>query len=311
MKLIIQIPSFNESEQLPDTIAALPKQIEGIDHVETLIIDDGSTDNTAKAALNSGVDHLVVLPHHSGLAKAYAAGLDACLKLGADIIVNTDADNQYEAKDISKLIKPILNGDAELVIGDRGVSTNKNFSFLKRKFQQIGSRIVSGAAGFSIPDATSGFRALTKELALRTNVLSAFSYTLETLIQAGEQRAKVVFVPVSTNPIKRPSRLHKNSSHFILFSSASILRAYTLYRPLRIFIITGMIPFLIGILLGTRFLIRYWSGNGTGNIQSLILAAILLIIGIMIFVMGIIADLIGFNRKLLEDILYRIKKDQN
>ena len=309
MKLIIQIPCFNEEKYIKQTIDALPLQIPGIDQIEVLIIDDGSTDKTVEVARLAGSHHLVILPHHVGLAKAYAAGLDASLKLGADIIVNTDADNQYFATDIVNLVQPILDGHAELVIGDRGVGKLKHFSPSKRLLQRLGSKVVSKAAGFEVPDATSGFRAITRDLALHLNVLSSYSYTLETLIQAGAQNAKVAYVPVKTNPDTRPSRLMKNLSHYLMYSTVTIMRSFTLYRPLRVFTIISSIPILIGIGLGIRFLVYYFSGRGSGLIQSLILAAILLILGFITFLIGLLADLISFNRKLLEETVLRLRKE--
>lgn len=311
MKTIIQIPCFNEADYLAETVKALPKRLDYIDEVEILVIDDGSTDNTAEVARQAGVDHIVTLPNHFGLAQAYAAGLDACLKLGADIIINTDADHQYQSDEIPRLIEPILEHRAELVVGDRGVSNLEHFSPSKRFLQKMGSKVVSKAAGIEIPDATSGFRAMTRELALRTNVLSNYSYTLETLIQAGNQHARVAFVPVKTNPQKRPSRLFKKTSNYLMLSGATIMRAFTLYRPLRVFSTISLIPIIIGVFLGLRFILRYFTEGGDGMIQSLILAAILLIIGFLTFLIGILADLIGFNRKMLEEVLYRLRKDQS
>lgn len=309
MNLIIQIPCFNEEKYIKQTIEALPTSIQGIDKIEVLIIDDGSIDNTSQVARQAGIHHLVIMPHHVGLAKAYATGLDASLKLGADIIVNTDADSQYFASDITNLVQPILDGKAELVIGDRGVSNLKHFAPSKRFLQRLGSKVVSKAAGFEVPDATSGFRAITRDLALHINVLSSYSYTLETLIQAGAQNAKVAFVPVKTNPDTRPSRLMKNISHYLMYSTVTIMRSFTLYRPLRVFTIISAIPILVGIGLGIRFLIYYFSGSGVGMIQSLILAAILLILGFITFLIGLLADLISFNRKLLEETVLRLRKE--
>jgi glycosyltransferase involved in cell wall biosynthesis len=309
MKLIIQIPCYNEAETIPATLSLLPRQIEGIDQVEVLVIDDGSQDDTARAAHQAAADHVVQLPHHSGLASAYAAGLDACLRLGADIIVNTDADNQYDARDIPRLVAPILCGEAEMVVGDRGVATLKTFSPLKRRLQTIGSQVVSRAAGLKVPDATSGFRAMTREVALRSMVLSDYSYTLETLIQAGNRKTKVTSIPIRTNPPTRPSRLMRGIGDYLRNSSSTIVRSYAMYRPLRVFTLIGTILFLGGLSLGIRFLIRaFILGHGTGNIQSLILAAIFLIVGFQILLIGLVADLISFNRKILEEILYRIKK---
>ena len=308
MKLIIQIPCFNEAEVIGHTLGQLPRELPGIDCIETLIVDDGSQDETVDAAIQAGVDHVVSLPRHAGLAQAYAAGLNACLKLGADIIVNTDADDQYIADGIAALVQPILAGEAEMVVGDRGVAKLKHFSPTKRWLQKAGSRVVTRAAGFQVPDAASGFRAITRELALQLNVLSSYSYTLETLIQAGAKRARVVFVPVATHADTRPSRLIKNVPNYLLFSTATILRAFTLYRPLRVFSIISLIPTLVGLGLGVRFLVYYFSGNGAGMVQSLILAAVLLIAGLLIFLIGILADLISFNRKLLEESVYRLRK---
>ena len=308
MKLIIQIPCYNEAKVLPDTIRLLPRTLDGFDQVEILVIDDGSEDDTAQVARLSGVEHVLRLPHHTGLAGAFSAGLDACLRLGADVIVNTDADNQYEAQDIPCLLEPILKGQAELVVGDRGVATLKAFSPLKRKLQMLGSRVVSSAAGISVPDATSGFRAMTREVAMRTLVLSNYSYTLETLIQAGNQKVNVVSVPIHTNPSKRPSRLMRGIGDYLRNSSITIVRSYAMYRPLRVFSAIGLAILLVGVAIGLRFLVLFIMGNGeAGNIQSLILAAVLLIVGFQTLLIGLVADLIAFNRKILEETLYRVR----
>ncbi len=311
MKLIIQIPCFNESQYINKTINELPRKLPGIDQIEILVIDDGSQDDTSGVARLAHVNHIITLPHHVGLAQAYAVGLDASCKLGADIIVNTDADNQYDAAGIADLIKPIMDGKAELVIGDRGVANQVHFKPFKRWLQKIGSRVVSKAAGFLVPDATSGFRAITRDLALHTNVLSAYSYTLETLIQAGAQRVRVEFVPVKTNPESRPSRLMKNIPNYLLYSTATIMRSFTVYRPLRVFTLVSLFPLIAGLILGIRFLVYYFAGAGAGMVQSLILAAILLIAGLQIFLIGIVADLISFNRKLLEEVVYRIRVENS
>ncbi|WP_299024017.1 glycosyltransferase family 2 protein [uncultured Thermanaerothrix sp.] len=311
MKLIIQIPCYNEAEVLPTTLRNLPRQIEGIDCVEVLVIDDGSTDNTAEVARLSGADHIVRLKRHAGLAEAFKIGLDASLRLGADIIVNTDADEQYKPEDIPALIAPILRGEAELVIGDRGVAEHPHFSPLKRRLQAWGSRVVSQAAGLTIPDATSGFRAMTREVALRTNVLSHYSYTLETLIQAGNHRFAITSVPIRTNPPRRPSRLMRGIGDYLLNSTVTIVRAYTMYRPLRVFTTIGLGLIALGLVPLVRFLVFYFQGRGSGNIQSLILGAVLLIVGFQTILIGLVADLINFNRKLLEEILYRVRLQTN
>ncbi len=308
MKCIIQIPCYNEARTLPETVAALPRALTGIDVLEYLVIDDGSADGTAAVATALGVPHVVRLPRNGGLARAFMAGLEACIRRGADIIVNTDADNQYVADDIALLVAPILAGRAELVVGDRGVGRVAHFSGLKRMLQRFGSWVISQAAGTAIPDATSGFRALTREAALRTLVLSDYSYTLETLIQAGARRTAVAYVPVRTNPPTRPSRLMHNLPHYLANSTATIVRAYTLYRPLRVFTLIGGVALAAGALIGLRFLYFYLQGAGNGHVQSLILAAVLLILGFQTLLIGLVADLIGANRKIMEELLYRTRQ---
>jgi len=308
MKLIIQIPCYNEALILPTTLTQLPKTVEGFDQVEILVVDDGSTDETPAVARHAGADHIVHLSRHMGLAKAFTHGLDACLRLGADVIVNTDADNQYPAEDIHKLVKPILDGEAEMVIGDRGVSKTPHFPAHKRALQILGSRVVSATAGFDIPDATSGFRALTRDVALETLVLSNYSYTLETLIQAGARKVRVAFVPIETNPPERPSRLFSSIRNYLLNSSVTIMRSFTMYRALRIFTSISVLMLLVGTALGVRFLVAFIQNKGAGMVQSLILAAVFLIVGFMTFLIGLIADLVSFNRKILEEILFRIRK---
>lgn len=309
MKLIIQIPCYNEAETLPATIQALPKTLPGVDCIETLVIDDGSSDQTSQTAKELGVNHVLSLPHHVGLAVGFRQGLEACLKQGADLIVNTDADNQYQADDIGRLVEPILAGRAQLVIGDRGVATLQTFSPLKRLLQRLGSWVVAQAAGMKVSDATSGFRALTRDMALRTLVLSQYSYTLETIIQAGAYQIPVEFVPVRTNPQSRPSRLMRSTIHYLRQSIPTIMRAYTMYQPLRVFTALGTLFIIIGLIPAVRFLyLRYFIGVGTGNIQSLILSAVLLIVGFQVYVLGFLADLIAFNRKILEDLTYRVKR---
>jgi glycosyltransferase involved in cell wall biosynthesis len=308
MKLIVQIPCYNEAELLPKTIKAIPSQIPGISEKEILIIDDGSTDNTAEIAEINGAHHVVRLNRHVGLAGAFIAGLDASLSNGADIIVNTDADNQYRGEDIVLLLEPILAKRADIVVGDRGVKISPHFSSSKRFLQRFGSKVVQLVSGLKTPDATSGFRAMTRSAAIRTLVLSDYSYTLETLIQAGTQHWAVEFVPVGTNPQTRPSRLMKNVSQYISHSVTILLRAYTMYRPLRVFTILGSLIFSVGLIIGGRFLYFVIMGQGTGHVQSLILAAVLLIVGFQILLIGLLADLIGFNRRILEEALYRLRK---
>jgi glycosyltransferase involved in cell wall biosynthesis len=289
-------------------VADLPRQLDGIDIIEYLVIDDGSRDRTVEVAESIGVHHIVRLPQNQGLANAFAAGMEACIQRGADIIVNTDADNQYNGDDIVKLIEPILARRADIVVGDRGVADHPLFSPLKRILQRLGSWVVSQAASMSVPDATSGFRAFTRDAAMRLLVLSEYSYTLETLIQAGARHIAIEYVPIRTNAPTRPSRLMKSLTHFISNSSVTILRAYTLYRPLRIFLALGALLVLFGILVGLRFLYFYIIGFGGGHVQSLILAAVLLIVGFQTILIGLVADLVGFNRKIMEETLYRIRK---
>ena len=308
MKLIIQIPCYNEEKLLPETIKNLPYEIPGIDEIEILVIDDGSSDGTVRVAQELGVHHIIQQPFHVGLATTFKIGIETCLKRGADIIVNTDADNQYSANDIPKLIEPILAGRADLVIGDRNVSSIPSFSPLKRLLQKLGSWVVSKAASLEIPDAASGFRALTRETALKTLVLSHYSYTLETIIQAGALRLSVVYVPIATNSPTRPSRLIRNMPHFLGNAVGSILRAYAIYRPLRVFFTIGLILLSAGIFLGIRFVYYFTLAKGSGHVQSLILAAILLIVGFQTLLIGLIADSIGANRKILDEVLYRLKK---
>jgi glycosyltransferase involved in cell wall biosynthesis len=307
MKLIIQIPCHNEAQVISHTIKSLPTSIEGFDTVEYLVVDDGSNDGTAEIALAAGAHHLVKLPGHLGLAAAFTNGLNASVNYGADVIVNTDADNQYHAEDISLLVKPIVDGRAQIVVGDRGVATSENFSPIKRFLQRMGSWIVAQISGINIPDATSGFRALSREAALRTLVLNDYSYTLETLIQAGARKMPVEYVKIRTNPQTRPSRLIRSIPHYLANSGATIIRSYTMYRSLRFFSALGVIFILFGLVLGVRFLYYFIIGMGNGHIQSVVLSAVLLIIGFQVILIGLVADLIGFNRKILEEILYRVK----
>lgn len=276
--------------------------------IEYLVIDDGSSDGTVEAARQAGVHYIVCLPGHLGLAAGFMAGLDGCLKHGADIIVNTDADNQYQAADIQHLIEPILAGRAHLVIGDRGVGSHPGFSPIKRLLQRLGSWVVSKASGLNVPDASSGFRALSREAALRTMVLSEYSYTLESIIQAGAKHIKVESVPIGTNPQTRPSRLMRSIPQYLGFSGSTILRSYAMYRPLRVFTGIGCMFIFAGLLPGVRFIYFMALGQGMGHVQSLILSAILLIIGFQFFLIGLVADLISFNRKILEAIMLKIRE---
>ena len=307
-KLIIQIPCYNEATTLPPTLRDLPRTLPGVDVIEYLIIDDGSRDNTAEVARANGVHHVVQFEQNKGLAAAFRAGIEESLRQGADIIVNTDADNQYQASDIATIVAPIIARRAELVVGDRGVAELPNFSAIKRRLQVFGSWVIGKAAELRTPDATSGFRAMSREAALKTLVLSNYSYTLESLIHAGSRKAAVEFVRIGINPQTRPSRLMKSIPHYIRKSGVTILRAYTMYRPLRVFTILGGAMIIAGMVPGVRFLWFFVAGERVGHIQSLILAAILIIVGFQILLIGLLADLIANNRKLLEETLYRVRK---
>jgi len=307
-RLIIQIPCYNEAQTLPETLAALPRSLPGVDEIRYLVVDDGSEDATTEVARTHGAHHVLRLRRHVGLAGAFVRGLEEALRLGADIIVNTDADNQYHADDIQHLIQPILDGRADIVVGDRGVGTLESFSPLKRRLQRLGSWVIARASGIHTPDATSGFRAISRDAALRTLVLSEYSYTLETLIQAGARRLSVIYVPVRTNPPRRPSRLMRGIPDYLANSSATIIRAYTMYRPLRVFTLAGGAFVLGGLVLGVRYLYFWLQGQGSGHVQSVILAAVLLIVGFQTWLIGLLADLIGFNRRILEEMLYRLRR---
>ncbi|MGH7491768.1 MAG: glycosyltransferase family 2 protein [bacterium] len=308
MKLIIQIPCLNEEQTLPRTLCDLPERIDGIDEIEVLVIDDGSTDRTAEIARAHGVHHLVRFTNNKGLAEAFMAGLDASLKLGADLVVNTDADNQYRGSDIEKLIRPILERKADMVIGDRQIETIAHFSPLKKQLQKVGSWVVRHVSETNVPDATSGFRAYSREAALRMNVISRFTYTLETIIQAGKKNIALSHVQVQTNGKLRESRLFATIPSYLKRSIETIFRIYAMYEPMKTFAWIGVFIFTPGALLAARFLYYYFTGDGTGHIQSLILASVLMIVGFQIAMIGLVADLIGGNRRLLEDALYRIKK---
>ncbi len=309
MKLIIQIPCLNEEETLPLTLGDLPKQIPGIDVIETLVIDDGSSDRTVEVARKLGVNHILSLGRHRGLAKAFKAGLDAALRLGADIIVNTDADNQYWGEDIRKLVQPILEGSAQMVVGERPIDKIEDFSPLKKKLQRLGSWVVRQMSKTDIPDTTSGFRAYSREVALKINVFSEFTYTLETILQAGNRGINLSHVAVRTNQKLRESRLFCSTPTYIRKSLVTLARSYTMYQPLRVFSYLGAIVMGLGALLSLRFFYSFIVDPGVSrHIQSLIVAAVLFIIGFQIMVIGLLADIISANRLLLEDILFRVKK---
>ena len=309
MKLIIQIPCYNEAETLTTALDHLPQQIAGIDEIEILIINDGSIDETVLVARDWGVNHIVSFKQNQGLARGFMAGIDACLHLGADIIVNTDADDQYCGADIEKLVRPILEQKAEIVIGERPIDETEHFSKKKKMFQHLGSWVVRIASNTDIPDAPSGFRAYSREAALRLNVVNEYTYTLETIIQAGWNRIPMTSVPIRTNPDLRPSRLFKSMWRYMKRSSTVILRAFAMYKPLRFFGLIGSIFFGAGLLIGLRFIWIFLStGSGSGHIQSLILCAACLMIGVQILITGVQADLISDNRKLLEDVQYRMRK---
>ena len=310
MKLIIQIPCLNEELSLPITLEDLPKQIEGIDSIETLIIDDGSTDKTVEVAKKLGVHHVLQFTNNKGLAKAFIAGINQSLKLGADIIVNTDADNQYFGGDIVKLIQPILKKDSDIVVGDRQVETIRHFSPVKIFLQKFGSWVVRQLSGTEVPDATSGFRAYSRDAALQLNVVSDFTYTIETIISAGKKNLAIAHIPVKTNTKLRESRLFPSIRVYLQRSLVTMLKVYSMYRPLRLFTLAGGTTFLLGFAIGCRYLFFFFMGQTEGHIQSLILSAILLIVGFQIIMMGIAAELISVNRQLLEDIQVRIKKDE-
>lgn len=307
MKLIVQIPCLNEEANLPETLAAIPRQIEGVDRVEVLIIDDGSTDRTAEVARAHGADHVVRFTRRKGLAAGFMAGLDACLRLGADVIVNTDADHQYPGHEIPRLIAPILSGEADMVVGDRQVQHLAHFSPLKRQLQGLGSWVVRKVSGTRVPDVTSGFRALNREAALHINIVTEFTYTLESIIQAGKKKLAVAHLPIAARET-RPSRLFSSSWEYVKRSVAAILRIYAMYEPFKVFLLLGSVLFLAGFALGMRYAYFWWLGDIRGHLQSAILSVLLVILGFQTLQWGVMADLIASNRKLLEDLLYRVRK---
>jgi glycosyltransferase involved in cell wall biosynthesis len=308
VKLIVQIPCFNEEATLAETVRSLPAKLPGVDVIETLVIDDGSTDSTAAVARAVGVTYLLRFPHNQGLAKAFSAGLDAALKLGADVIVNIDGDNQYLGRDIERLIAPILEGRAEMVVGDRAPHRLAHFGFWKRLLQGYGSWVVRQLSGTNVPDATSGFRAFSRRAALKLNVISDFTYTLETIIQAGKKQIPITHVPVGVRPVRRRSRLFSSVPQYLRRSAVTLLRIYALYEPLKVFGRIGALLFLAGAAIGVRFVVYYFVDGGAGHIQSLILSATLIIVGFQTLLIALMADLIGSSRWLLEDTLLRVRK---
>jgi glycosyltransferase involved in cell wall biosynthesis len=309
VKLIIQVPCLNEAKTLPATIADLPRAVAGFDVVELLVIDDGSRDGTADIARACGVDHVVRLRRNKGLAAAFMAGIDASLKQGADVIVNTDADNQYAARDIPTLVAPLLRGEADIVIGDRNIADLEHMSWRKRQLQRLGSWVVRQVSNTSVPDTTSGFRAYTRDAALRMTIVSEFSYTLETIIQAGKKRMAIAHVPVATNPRTRESRLFDSVFSYIKRSAATIVRIYAMYEPLKIFTYIGLLIFAAGLVLPVQFVYTELTQTryGPRNLQGLILSAVLMIVGFQVLLIGLLADVISANRKLLEDLVYRVR----
>jgi glycosyltransferase involved in cell wall biosynthesis len=308
VKLIVQIPCYNEEATLAETVREIPRQIAGIARVEVLVIDDGSTDRTVEVARAAGVDHLVRHRRNRGLAQAFRTGLDAALARGADLIVNTDADNQYSGADIPALVAPILAGQADIVVGDRQTAGLAHFSRTKRFLQWLGSGLVRRLSQLEVPDAVSGFRAFSREAALRLNVLSSFSYTIETLIQAGRARLAVAVVPVVARPTARRSRLFRSLPQFLERSLVTMVRVYTMYHPLRVFVVVGSLLSLAGVLPIVRFLYFYFRGQGGGHLQSLVLGAALLVIGLVMLLVGLVADLIAFNRLLVEETLAKVRR---
>jgi len=312
MKLIVQIPCLNEEASLPETLAAIPRRIPGVDVVEILVIDDGSSDRTSEVARAHGADHVLRFTRRKGLAAGFMAGLDACLRLGADIIVNTDADNQYPGHQIPKLVEPILRGEADMVVGDRVVSGVEHFSWTKRRLQELGSWVVRKVSGTELPDTTSGFRALTREAALRINIVSEFTYTLESIIQAGKKRLALAHLPIESRHT-RPSRLFTSTWDYVKRSGATILRIYAMYEPFKVFVVLGTVLLLGGVGFGLRYAYFWVLGDFhdvRGHFQSAFLSIVLLILGFQTLQWGVMADLIASNRKLIEDVLYRVRKTE-
>lgn len=308
MKLIIQIPCFNEAEQLPRTLADLPREVAGFDAVEWLIVDDGSTDATIEVAQAHGIDHVVRLTNNKGLAAGFQAGLDACLKLGADVIVNTDADNQYHGGDVATLVRPIVDGHADMVVGDREVTNIEHFSWLKKSLQRLGSWVVRQASSTSVPDTTSGFRAYNREAAIQILVVSKFTYTLETIIQAGKLLVAIDHVPIRTNPKTRESRLFPSMWAYVRRNAISIFRIYAQYEPLRVFWSLAAVMGLAALALWIRFVVSYAEGSGRGHVQSLILGAVLFIAAVVLWALGVIGDLLAAQRVMTQKTFERVRR---
>lgn len=307
MKLIIQIPCLNEEQTLPATLAELPRQIDGIDSIEFLVVDDGSDDGTYEVARSLGVHHIVRHTGNKGLGRAFRSGLDCALKAGADIIVNTDGDGQYCGRSVQDLVRPVIEGRADIVIGDRQTANNPEFTTIKKLLQWLGSHVVRTLSGVRVPDAVSGFRAMSRQAALKLNVLSTFSYTIEMIIQAGNKQLTVLSVPVETNPKTRESRLFSNIPQFVSRQLVSMLRMYAMYRPMRFFFYLGTALSILGLVPVLRFLFYYWAGEGDGHIQSLVLGGALLTMGFVVFVSGLLSDLISQNRQLSEITLEKVR----
>ncbi|MGA9533135.1 MAG: glycosyltransferase family 2 protein, partial [Anaerolineales bacterium] len=297
MRLIIQIPCFNEESTLPRTLSDLPASVDGVDEIQVLVIDDGSTDGTIQVAKDLGVDHILALQRNRGLANAFSEGLKRSLVLGADIIVNTDGDHQYRGEDIPRIVAPIVNRHADMVVGDRQVDTIPHFSMAKRRLQKLGSWIVRWSSGTEVVDATSGFRAISRECALRMTIFSSYTYTLETIIQAGKKGLRVISIPVTTNEKLRESRLIRSTGRYVARSAVTIMRIFLMYEPLKVFASLSLVPLGMGLILFARYLFYFWGGEGSGHVQSFVAASILVLLAFQVFLLGLLADLIARNRR--------------